>query len=78
MCVCVCVHVCVCACVHVCVHAHLLEVDALPTGIGSSEKLHSPVFQIQIRVIGNERIHHHLLQRVPTRDETAPHITQAR
>ena len=40
----------------------LLEIDALATGIGSSEYLHSAMFQIQTCVIWNERTDHHLLK----------------
>ena len=47
------------------IHIYLFEVYALAAGVGPSQELHSPVFQIQICVVWNERTDHHLLQWVP-------------
>ena len=55
-------------------YIYLFEVDALATGIGSSQDLHSPVLQIQSRVIGNERANHQLLQWMSEREDTSHHM----
>ena len=48
-----------------CVYSNLLEVNALPTGIGSSEYLHATVFGTEAAVIGHKRTHTEFLKEVP-------------
>ena len=43
----------------------LLEVDALPTGIWPCQHLHTPMFSVHTRVIGNKLGHCQLLQGMP-------------
>ena len=40
---------------------YLLEVDALPTGIGSSEDLHAAMLQVKASVVGDKGTHTELL-----------------
>ena len=45
---------------------HLLEVDTLSTGVGTSENFHTSVLQTEATVVGDKWTHTELLKNVST------------
>ena len=54
----------------------LLHVDTLPTCVGSSEDLHSPLVKVQGGVVGDKRRHTQFLQRVSVEQGLSHSATQ--